>query len=229
MTTSASLISALLLFNPPASDKPAAAVMHLAEPVQKEIQVPIELKSHPVLQQAVAAIPVEKKTMAPVHEKPSPVVAPAPVEVVLPEPAVAEAPAAPDAEPAPAGSPVLAVEATPDPAPHSAAHPACNPGHKFPCHCRCNDGNDVTCTFKEKLLDDEVIDDGEEFSFKIDDKSFVVNGKEQPANMYKKYSRIFRELTGRELTPGSYMRVEVTKNNCNISMNYNEENGTRGD
>jgi hypothetical protein len=99
---------------------------------------------------------------------------------------------------------------------------ACTPHAPYPCNCACNDGNNVTCTFKEKLMDDEIISDSDKFNFKLDSKSFNVNGKEQPENVFKKYSRIYKELTGKKLNEGSSMTVSVEKGNCSININLND-------
>ncbi len=225
MTTSASFIGILLMLN---QGNPVQTVQTLREQkkeiVKNEILQPPQEKPEP--KQPAAAVVLTSEVKHNAEKKEKPVTSTIPAVIVSPEtsdtpPVEAEPPIAEDLpvatfaeEPAITENPVVA---------------DCNPEHKFPCNCKCNDGNNVTCTFKEKLLDDEIIGDSEKFNFKIDSKSFTVNGKEQPENVYKKYSRIYKELTGRKLNEGSYMTVSVEKDNCNISINYNDNEKSGGD
>lgn len=225
MTTSASFIGILVMLN---QGDPVQTAQSLKEQekeiVKKEIVQPPQEEHAPESLKTAVVLPIEVKHNPEKKTKPLTVSIPATaventiveVPTVEAEPVTAANLTVPPVaeEPASGGNPVVA---------------DCNPEHKFPCNCKCNDGNNVTCTFKEKLLDDEIIGDSEKFSFKIDNKSFVVNGKIQPENTYKKYSRVYKELTGQKLTEGSYMSVTVDKDNCNIIINYNDDEKTGGD
>ena len=216
MTTSVSVISLLLVLNHISHVQPSEPVKEQQkEIVKKEIVIPQQenLPGQPAANIAVIPPPAEEKKKS----KPAPVftavqpIAPATQKSIDPPKAVQESPVAEDtADPVSADAPVPAMI------------PDCNSHTPFPCNCPCNDGNNVTCTFKEKLLDDEIITDTEKFAFKLDGKGFTVNGKEQPENVFKKYSRIYKELTGKKLNEGSSMTVSVEKGNCSINININD-------
>lgn len=224
MTTSASLIGILLMLNQSDPLIPATA----SKEQKKEI-INKEIVQH--AQQSPVQEPLAAAVVLPATRRPALAASAIPETVVINKAA--------DSTPSLADAPLTVTQVEEPTVPASEAPVAaeesgpvateCNPAHGIPCHCKCNDGNNVTCTFKDRLMDDEIIDDSEKFSFKIDSKSFTVNGKEQPENVFKKYTRIYRELTGRKLTEGSYMTVTVEKNNCSISINYNDKDEANGD
>ena len=211
MTTSVSIISALLLFNYSSDVKTLQPVKEQKKEIAKqEIVLPQEKPVQQVVtKEAVPAAPKKekKKVMsAPVVAAIQPVIAVAPRTDEAPK-IIGESPVADTGLEDLSALPLIN---------------SCSPHPPFPCNCACNDGNNVTCTFKEKLLDDEIISDSDKFSFKLDSKSFTVNGKEQPENIFKKYSRVYKELTGKKLNEGSSMTVTVEKGNCSINININD-------
>jgi|GEM_PF-4261892 len=214
MTTSASIITALLLFNYSSDTKITAPVkQQKKEIIKKEIVMPQQEKLSmppPANLTVIAPVKEEKRKSKPVADTVT-----QPVNST--EQNIADAPIS-------LREPPLIIEPVDAEMPEPPLNllNACSPHPPYPCNCACNDGNNVTCTFKEKLMDDEIISESDKFSFALDSKSFTVNGKEQPENVFKKYSRIYKELTGKKLNEGSSMTVSVDKGNCSININLND-------
>lgn len=71
------------------------------------------------------------------------------------------------------------------------------------------DGSPTKQRIERSLLQDQLIDEKGRYSFELTDRYLKINGKKQPENIFKKYRKLYEDVSGMDL--GDRDRVTIEK------------------
>lgn len=91
----------------------------------------------------------------------------------------------------------------------------------------CDDEKHVLSSFAKEMYTDGLID-SQRFTFTFTENALTVNGRRQPAAMYKKYGAIFERLTETKIGRGTHMHAFVAPGRCSTSLSLNDKKTETG-